>query len=119
MIFYERLSRLPDLRPENGSRKNRRVMTSEVRVGFLSWHDQKVTIRMASRRFEVGLLFRQSQRPRVLGVTIPVEVRHHRDVDAQRPKRWNPWRLKIQAACIQDLLVKRSVEVADRDLKTW
>jgi hypothetical protein len=46
-------------------------MTAEMHVGFFARHDQKIAIRMAPRRFEVSFLFRQPQRPRIFGVTIP------------------------------------------------
>ncbi|PYV07196.1 MAG: hypothetical protein DMG07_29340, partial [Acidobacteria bacterium] len=118
MVFLERLSGAADLRPVDGPREDRGVMAAEPGVGLLAGHDQEITVGVAAAGVEVGLLLPEPGGAGVLGVTVPMEVRHHGDVDAEGAKGRDPRRLEVERAGVGDSLVEVGVEVADGDLVT-
>src|SRR5215813_1349765 len=117
MVFDQRLLGLTDVSPEDRAREYHRVMPAEVSVRLLARNDQEVAIGVAAADVEVGFHLLETQRSRILRVTIAMEIGHHRDVDAERPESGNPCRLKIEASGVQRLFVEVCVEMTDSHLE--
>src|SRR5262249_30143561 len=117
MVFDQLLLGLTNMSPVDGTREDRRVVSTEVSVRLFAGHDQEVAIGVAAADVEVGFHLLETQRSRILRVAIAVEIGHHRDVDAERPEGGNPRRLKIEASGVQRLFVEVCVEMTDSHLE--
>src|SRR5690348_10919476 len=118
IIVHKRFTRRthPSMSPENGTRQQHHVMSTQEDIRLLAGKQEEVMIRKPATSLEIDLLFLQARRTGIIRMPVPMEVSQDDYVDAHGPEDLHPLRAIIERVLVRQHFVQVHVKMAHEHL---